>query len=236
MRPVVTKRHRATSSLRARATTAIRRSRPLVLPTRSHQQRRQELGRDDPGAWQAEAGDAGRYPALGVGEARDEARKVIEAAGKGKATLSGRARRALAAREGEVVDSVAAVLAEYVDRYQRGRGKRTWRQVEQTLRRELAKAGWMDRPLALIARRDVIELLDGIVDRGAGVMANRTLAYLRKMLSWSVERGIISRPRPGSGRRARSTPATGCWCRTSWPPSGAPATRSAGRSARWSSS
>ena len=38
MRPVVTKRHRATSSLRARATTAIRRSRPLVLPTRSQNQ------------------------------------------------------------------------------------------------------------------------------------------------------------------------------------------------------
>jgi hypothetical protein len=34
IRPVLTKRHSATSSLRARATTAIRRSRPLVLPTR----------------------------------------------------------------------------------------------------------------------------------------------------------------------------------------------------------
>jgi hypothetical protein len=33
--PVVTRRHNATSSLRARATTAIRRGRPFVLPTRA---------------------------------------------------------------------------------------------------------------------------------------------------------------------------------------------------------
>jgi integrase len=149
----------------------------------------------------------GRYPALGLAEARDQARKVIADAQEGKAPPSGRARRALAAQDGEVVDSVAAVLAEYVARYQRGRGRRTWRQVEQTLSRELGKVGWMDRPLASIARRDVIELLDRITDRGAGVMANRTLAYLRTMLSWAVDRGVIEAS-PAAGVRAPGAEVT----------------------------
>jgi integrase len=132
----------------------------------------------------------GRHPALGLADARDRARKVIADAQKGETPLAGRAlRRVIAARDG---DKVSDVLAEYVARYQRGKGRRSWRQVEQTLTRELAAAGWMDRPLASIARREVIELLDGITDRGADVMANRTLAYLRKMLAWSVERGIIA--------------------------------------------
>jgi integrase len=138
----------------------------------------------------------GRYPALGLAEARDQARKVIADAQDGRTPVSGRARRH--AIDG---DTVRKVLAEYVARDQRGKGRRSWRQVEQTLGRELAAAGWMDRPIATIARRDVIELLDRIVDRGADIMANRTLAYLRRMLAWTVERGILEAS-PAAGVRA----------------------------------
>ena len=50
----------------------------------------------------------------------------------------------------------------------------------------------MARPaLSAIKRADVHELLDKIVDRGAPIAANRTLAALRRMCSWAVERGII---------------------------------------------
>ena len=35
------------------------------------------------------------------------------------------------------------------------------------------------------------DLLDKIVDRGSPVMANRTLAALRRMCGWAVERGLI---------------------------------------------
>jgi integrase len=138
----------------------------------------------------------GRWPTLSLAQARVQARKVIEDASQGKTPLSGRGRRQ-ATTDG---DMVAAVLADYVARYQREKGRRSWQQVEQTLTRELTAAGWMDRPLATIARRDVIELLDRIVDRGASTMANRTLAYLRKMLSWAVQRGIIeASPADGIG-------------------------------------
>ena len=42
-----------------------------------------------------------------------------------------------------------------------------------------------------ISRRDVIDLLDTICDRNAPIMANRTLAAVRKFLNWCVERGIL---------------------------------------------
>jgi integrase len=126
----------------------------------------------------------GRWPTLGLADARDQARKVIADAQGGKAPLSGRARRQ--AIDG---DTVRDVLAEYVARHQRGKGRRSWQKVERVLTRELGP--WLDRPLAEVARRDVIELVDRIADRGAPVMANRTLASVRAMLAWAADRGII---------------------------------------------
>jgi integrase len=45
--------------------------------------------------------------------------------------------------------------------------------------------------VAEVRRRDVIALLDRIVDRGAGVQANRTLAVVRKCFNFAVERGLL---------------------------------------------
>ena len=39
-----------------------------------------------------------------------------------------------------------------------------------------------------ITRRDVVALLDAIVDRGVPVTANRTLTVARKMFNWAIER------------------------------------------------
>jgi hypothetical protein len=136
----------------------------------------------------------GRWPALGLADARDQARKVIADAQGGKAPLSGRARRH--AIDG---DTVRDVLAEYVARHQRGKGRRSWHKVERMLARKCEP--WLERPIATIARRDVIELVDRMADRGAPVMANRALASVRAMLSWAVDRGIIEAS-PAAGVRA----------------------------------
>ena len=42
-----------------------------------------------------------------------------------------------------------------------------------------------------ISRRDVIELIDGIIARGAEIQANRTLARLRAMFNWAMEKDCI---------------------------------------------
>jgi len=50
---------------------------------------------------------------------------------------------------------------------------------------------WARRRTQDIKKSDVLEVLDGIMDRGAGTLANRTLAAVRKMFNWCVEREII---------------------------------------------
>ena len=50
---------------------------------------------------------------------------------------------------------------------------------------------WGDTTLASIRKRDVIELVDGIADRGAKVAANRALAYVRRFFNWAAGRDMI---------------------------------------------
>jgi len=51
---------------------------------------------------------------------------------------------------------------------------------------------WGRRKAKDITRRDVVLLLDQIVDRGSPVAANRTLAVVRRMFNFSVERDILA--------------------------------------------
>jgi integrase len=50
---------------------------------------------------------------------------------------------------------------------------------------------WGHRRIQDIGKRDVIELLDGIVDRGGGLTANRVFAAIRKLFNWAITRAII---------------------------------------------
>ena len=50
---------------------------------------------------------------------------------------------------------------------------------------------WRNKLIQEIRRRDVIELLDEVQDRGSPIMANRVLAAVRRMFVWCVERGVI---------------------------------------------
>jgi integrase len=50
---------------------------------------------------------------------------------------------------------------------------------------------WRGRRLDDMTRADIHDLLDGIIDRGATVQANRTLAALRTVCNWAMERAAI---------------------------------------------
>jgi integrase len=57
---------------------------------------------------------------------------------------------------------------------------------------------------AEISKSDIVALLDKIVDRGAPVGANRTLALLRKLYNWAMAEGYIaSNPASGIPMRAK---------------------------------
>jgi integrase len=53
------------------------------------------------------------------------------------------------------------------------------------------KPHWKDRKAYDIKRRDVIQLLDKIVERGAPIQANRTLALIHKMYNWGIGRDLV---------------------------------------------
>lgn len=52
-------------------------------------------------------------------------------------------------------------------------------------------ARWGGRDVRSIAKRDVLDLLDEIVDAGAPIVANRTLSALKTFFAWCVKRDIL---------------------------------------------
>jgi len=89
-------------------------------------------------------------------------------------------------REAETVQDLAD---EYIERYAKPK-KRSWGEDQRILNKDVLPA-WKKRKAKEITRRDVIRLLDGIVDRGAPVAANRTFAVLSIMFRFGVRRGIL---------------------------------------------
>jgi integrase len=85
-------------------------------------------------------------------------------------------------------DTVASMAAEYIERHLK-RNTRRWRDAEQMLARDVLPQ-WRHRPARDVTRRDVLALIDGILDRSP-VSANRVLSLIRRMYNWGVERGIV---------------------------------------------
>ena len=132
----------------------------------------------------------GTYPAIDLRSARELAQQALIEVAKGSDPAADRK----AARTGAKVptdrDLVEKVAEQFIERYAKANTK-SWPEAKRILDREVV-AHWRGRHLAAIGRADVHELLDGVVDRGSPVMANRVLAALRKMCAWSVDRGIIA--------------------------------------------
>ncbi len=68
--------------------------------------------------------------------------------------------------------------------------KRSAAEDERILNKDVLPT-WGMRKAKSITRRDVILLLDEIVDRGSPIQANRTLAVVRKMFNFGLRRDII---------------------------------------------
>lgn len=66
---------------------------------------------------------------------------------------------------------------------------RGWKEIERALKAEIIPK-WGKRKITDIKRRDLVVLLDDIEKR-APIMANRTLAYTRKLFSYAVKRDVI---------------------------------------------
>ena len=86
-------------------------------------------------------------------------------------------------------ETVADLVELYLEKWARPR-KRSAAEDERILRKEVIPT-WGKLKAQDVRRKDVIALLDGIVERGAPIGANRTLACIRRMFSWAVERDVL---------------------------------------------
>jgi integrase len=124
-----------------------------------------------------------------VDKARQLARESMRQAQAGIHPV--KARRAAQTAVADQTQTFAVVADLFLDRYaKRNTREATYMETMRIVERD-AKPAWGSRSVRSIARRDVIELLDGIVDRGAPIQANRTLAAVRRLFNWAAERELV---------------------------------------------
>lgn len=128
----------------------------------------------------------GRYPAMGLADAHlahAEASKKREIGIDPGAELVGNRK---AVREAETVSDL---FGEYMRRHSRPNKKSA--DADQRLFEKDVIPAWGERKAKSITRRDAIVLIDGIVDRGSPVMANRTLSALKRVWNFGLDRDIL---------------------------------------------
>jgi integrase len=128
----------------------------------------------------------GAYPAIKPAQARREAQAALERVREGVDPADEkRARRDMRTPE---TDMFGAVAGDYLERYVRANNRQsTFNEAKRDLERDALRK-WCNRPIASITRREVIDLVEGIAARGAGVQANRTLTRLAALFKWAVEK------------------------------------------------
>lgn len=146
------------------------------------------------GEWKQKRVTLGTYPEKSLAVARTDAAQALTLARLGadpadvprsqKATLVSASR-----------NTFAAVRDEFLEKYRTRANRRPAPRTLEELRRVLHHrdlAGWEERPIAEITRRDVQNIVDGFLGRGQETAANRYLTYLKMLFAWSMDRDILT--------------------------------------------
>ena len=129
----------------------------------------------------------GLHGPLTIDAAREAAGDLYAAVRKGRDPAEEQRRDAR-----RVPDTIDKVIDEFMLRYMAGKQRaRSYIEDTRATFQNHVLPRWRGRDISTITRRDVIELLDTIVDAGKPVAANRTLAAVRKLFNWALQRGII---------------------------------------------
>ena len=126
----------------------------------------------------------GSYPNLSLAKARERAKAAFEAI-----AIGGDPGAAKADRRASRVDAFESVVANFIERYAKP-NNRSWAVTAALFNRHVLPR-WGDLDINTIRKRDVVELLDAVHDDRGPYAANRTLAAIRKLFNWAVERDII---------------------------------------------
>ena len=126
----------------------------------------------------------GPYGRVTLHQARLAAQKVFTAKLEGRDPAAEKReakRRVLADRVEDLLETFIA---------QRLSQNRSVREISRLLRREIGKP-WSSRSIHEITKRDVVEVISAIEQRGAPAAANKTLKSIKTFLRWCVGRAIL---------------------------------------------
>lgn len=129
----------------------------------------------------------GSYPLFGLAKAREAASASLRTVTEGR-DPGAEKKSAIGARATNTVD---VVLDDFIQRHVEPKNRASSAKENKRLIEVEVRAKWKDRQVKSIIRREVISLLDGIVDRGSPYTANRVHAVLRKFFNWCLERDIV---------------------------------------------
>lgn len=138
---------------------------------------------------------------------RQDGRKRLYTVGQyGKITLE-QAKELARKRFGEVADGKDPVLVRkarkkkhewtvqrafdnFLKRYPEDDNNRHRDEIERIFEKDILPA-LGKKPIDEVSKDDVLKIIDGIMERGACIMANRTLSRMSKFFDWCVERNLI---------------------------------------------
>jgi integrase len=127
----------------------------------------------------------GKFGETTLHKAKGEATRILGLRAEGRDPAEERQ----SARRKTTSDNFAEIAEDFLTKH--ASQNRTVDETTRILKRDVLPA-WGKRSVHQIGKRDVNDLLDAAVDRGSPIMANRTLAAVRKLFSWCLSRGIIS--------------------------------------------
>jgi integrase len=128
----------------------------------------------------------GPYGRVTLHQARVAAQKVFAAKLEGR----DRAAEKREARRRVVADRVEDLLETFI--LQHVSQNRSAYEISRLLRREMGKP-WSGRSIHEITKRDVVDVISAVEQRGAPGTANKTLKVIKTFLRWCVGRAVLDR-------------------------------------------
>ena len=124
----------------------------------------------------------GRYPRVSLSSARSTALQAMRAAQDGADARELRSRAPSTITYGELVEA-------YTEKHLKVNA-RSWRNIRTRLLNPIMKS-FLARPASSIARREIIDLCDRLVEAGTPQAAVNHLRYLKMLFNWAAGRDMI---------------------------------------------
>src|SRR5712691_5951885 len=126
----------------------------------------------------------GPYGRVTLHQARLGAQKVFAAKLEGRDLATEKREAKRRAVTDRIEDLLETFIAQHLSQ------NRSGREISRLLRREVGKP-WAGRSIHEIGKRDVVEVVSAIEQRGAPVAANKTLKSIKTFLRWCVGRAVL---------------------------------------------